>query len=130
MDISAKLALRPPKLIDGPGFRRASVALILDTGGSEPRVLFIERARKKSDPWSGQIAFPGGNRDPEDVDIMDTALRETREEVGVTLNRVQCIGRLDDQQGRTNYRAIPLVISCFVFELNQQPQLANNPSGN
>lgn len=43
---------------------------------------------------SGQVALPGGKQDPEDQDIIDTALRETWEEIGVKVNRSQVIGQL------------------------------------
>lgn len=43
---------------------------------------------------SGQVAFPGGKKDPEDVDFIDTALRETLEEVGVEVSRAQVLGEL------------------------------------
>lgn len=46
-------------------------------------MLLIERARRLGDPWSGQIAFPGGRRDPDDRRLSDTALRELGEEVGL-----------------------------------------------
>ena len=115
-----------PSLINDGEFRFASVALVIRETDVGPQILFIERARKKSDPWSGQVAFPGGNRDPGDADVMHTAIRETREEVGLRLLQQDCIGRLDDQQGRTNYQAIPLAISCFVFRFDQDCTLVNN----
>ncbi|WP_020530505.1 NUDIX hydrolase [Flexithrix dorotheae] len=45
---------------------------------------------------SGQIAFPGGRREDEDHDIIDTALRETKEEIGVQIPRSQVIGKLSE----------------------------------
>jgi 8-oxo-dGTP pyrophosphatase MutT (NUDIX family) len=74
----------------------AATALVLattDDGGSAD-VLFIERVHRPGDRWSGQMALPGGKRDPEDPDLATTARRETREEVGVDLP--PAIGRLDD----------------------------------
>ena len=124
--IQDRLEVFQPGLIDDDGFRFASVALILRETDSGHSILFIERASKESDPWSGQVAFPGGNRDPGDADLMQTAIRETLEEVGISLRKQDCIGRLDDQQGRTNYQAIPLAISCFVFMLDRDCKLENN----
>jgi len=68
-----------------PGeLRRASVAVILKEPQT-PSVLLIKRAERAGDPWSGQTAFPGGKAQAGDVLLKGTAIRETREEVGVDL---------------------------------------------
>ena len=63
----------------------ASVAIIL-RDEEPPSVLLIRRAERSGDPWSGQIALPGGRSSPKDRDPRDTAARETFEEVGIDLN--------------------------------------------
>ena len=66
--------------------RDAAVAAIFRvTSHDALELLMIERASYAGDPWSGHIAFPGGRREPYDVTLLDTALRETREETGVDL---------------------------------------------
>jgi hypothetical protein len=78
---------------------RAAVAVLLraPTVRDEAEVFFIERAVRAGDPWSGHMAFPGGRRDPGDVDLRATAVRETREEVGIDLERdATLIARLPD----------------------------------
>ena len=107
-----------PRLINPGSNRQASVALIIRSLESEPEVFFIERAKNSRDPWSGQIAFPGGNREPQDEDVVATAQRETQEEVGIILPEQSLLARLDDLQGRNNNEEIPLIISCFVFHLD------------
>jgi 8-oxo-dGTP pyrophosphatase MutT (NUDIX family) len=52
-----------------------------------------------------------------DGDVVATAQRETREEVGIILPDQSLLARLDDLQGRNNNEEIPLIISCFVFHL-------------
>jgi len=47
----------------------------------------IKRADRVGDPWSGQVAFPGGKAQPGDSTLKETAIRETREEVGVDLGQ-------------------------------------------
>ncbi len=103
----------------------AAVALVFHQPvDGEPELLFIERARKEGDPWSGQMAFPGGRHDPSDSDISATAAREAFEEVGVQLERP--FGRLDDFAGSRNPRVPPLVVSPFVYEMRERPTLVPN----
>ncbi len=80
------------------GTRRAAVALIIRAGeDGAPELLFIKRAEYPADPWSGQIAFPGGREEAGDPTLTDTAIRETREETGIDLVRDgTVIGTLDD----------------------------------
>jgi 8-oxo-dGTP pyrophosphatase MutT (NUDIX family) len=85
----------------GPGYdpnpaqaRQSAVLLVLvpDNHG-EVSLLYIERA-SSSGPHSGQIAFPGGMAEPEDADLVDTALRECHEETGLLLPRASVLGTL------------------------------------
>lgn len=57
----------------------------------------------------GEIAFPGGRRDPEDADLVDTALRETEEEIGLRRGHVQILGELDAFPTGTGYYVTPFV---------------------
>src|ERR1700681_2360724 len=85
------------------GVRKAAVALIFRLGDSDVlELLFIKRAEYEGDPWSGQIAFPGGRVEPRDASLEETAIRETREETGIDLAREgMIVGRLDDLRPRT-----------------------------
>jgi 8-oxo-dGTP pyrophosphatase MutT (NUDIX family) len=67
---------------------RAAVAVI-ERRAPVPAVLLIRRAQRADDPWSGQWALPGGRSQANDVDLLATAVRETAEEIGLTLNRQQ-----------------------------------------
>lgn len=67
------------------GLRFASVSIII-RDREFPNVLLIKRAERSGDPWSGQIAFPGGRTESGDKTARDTAIRETLEEVGIDLN--------------------------------------------
>lgn len=103
-----------PRLVTGDTHPRAAVALMLSDPQHEPEVLFIERAHRTGDPWSGQMAFPGGRVDPADPSLREAAERETREELGVRLDDAQLLGRIDDLEGRPRR----IVVSCFVYRLN------------
>src|SRR5207244_771887 len=69
-----------PQVVDAPDARPAAVALVLLEGPHGLEILLIRRAERTDDPWSGQIALPGGRYGPGDLDLEATAVRETREE--------------------------------------------------
>ena len=79
--LAGKATQSEPQLA-GP--RKAAVSIILDSRDL-PRTLLIKRAERSGDPWSGQIAFPGGKFQEGDRTARDTAARETLEEVGIDL---------------------------------------------
>ena len=108
-----------PQLADAPEARPAAVALILveDTNGLE--ALFIRRAERADDPWSGQVALPGGRHEPGDRDLLATAIRETQEETGVDLAAAERLGALDDLYPRTPTLP-PVVVRPFVFALERR----------
>jgi len=102
------------------GVRRAAVALIIRAGDNgAPELLFIKRSEYPADPWSGQVAFPGGREEAADPTLADTAIRETREETGIDLVRDgTVIGTLDDL--RPNTVKLPAVIvRPYVVLLNR-----------
>lgn len=95
------------------GTARAAVVLVLRAGQIEPEALFVVRATHERDPWSGHVALPGGREESVDRDLVDTALRELREETGLDLDRMEIAGRLDDLHPVS--RHIPrIAISSFV----------------
>ncbi len=77
----------------------AAVAAAVRNGEHGTEILFIERSAKKGDPWSGQMAFPGGRTSPTDADSVATAIRETKEELDIDLSGTQVLGRLSDLEG-------------------------------
>ena len=77
-------------------------------------ILLIQRAEREGDPWSGQIALPGGRRQSEDATLQDTAVRETLEETGVNLaEHGYVLGTLDELRPRTPVLP-PIIVTPFV----------------
>lgn len=132
------LASHAPRRIPDAA-RRSSVAVVLRAASAYPptapggggargagererqdfEVLYLRRAEQHGDPWSGQVSFPGGKQDPEDLgDDRRTAIRETLEEISVDLSppRFVCLGQIDDRSAFSRGAQIDLSISTFVFE--------------
>lgn len=112
------------RTVDDPAALPAAVAVLLVGApqGGDLETLFIRRAERAGDPWSGQVAFPGGRRQPEDSSLLDTAIRETREETGVSLAGAERLGQLDDIHPRTPLLP-PVFVRPFVFALPSHPAL-------
>jgi len=127
-EILDRLQEHRPQLVRQSSPRRAEVALVLDASATDhdPNIIFIQRSMSPDDPWSGQMAFPGGRREDNDVKPGDAACRETHEEIGLDLCPEHLAGRLGDLRGRHGGRSADLVISCFVFSINEIPTLEPN----
>lgn len=93
--------------------RDAAVALILRVGAPLD-FLLIKRASSERDPWSGQMALPGGRWEQNDGGLLYTAQRETLEETGLDLGRGEPIGRLPDVVTQSP-RLPKLRVAPFVF---------------
>jgi len=98
----------------------------------EPEVLFIKRAARTGDRWTGHVALPGGRRDPEDADDYAAAVRETEEEVGLELTEENAIpvGNLPQRLVTASWGTTPLMILCpYIFLLTaSNPTLRLQPS--
>ncbi len=107
--------LSVPQLPRQPRQAAVAVALRLDP---EPWVLLMRRAQRPGDPWSGHVSLPGGRREPEDTDLLATAVRETREEVGVDLvTSAAALGGLPALQARARGKRMAMDVFPFVFAL-------------
>jgi len=89
VDIAKKLsgALRP---VSEEQDANAAVALVLKPANEDIKILLVKRVKNPVDPWSGQMALPGGKRDPRDSGLLQTVVRETLEETGINLLHECC----------------------------------------
>ncbi|MDI3261372.1 MAG: CoA pyrophosphatase [Fulvimonas sp.] len=92
----------------GDGPRRPAAVLVGLREGSQPRFLLTRRNDRLS-AHAGQVAFPGGRRDPQDADPVATALRESQEEIGLDPAKVTPLGYLEAFDTISGYRITPVV---------------------
>lgn len=105
-----------------PGHTHAAVALLLREGRRGVEILFILRAEFQGDPWSGNIAFPGGHIEADDETVRAAAERETLEEIGIDLQQEEFLGRIDDIAGAH----LPVIVSCFSYHVAASTPLFPN----
>ena len=85
-------------------------------------VLLTQRSEHLTD-HGGQISFPGGRREESDASPVETALRETEEEVGLDRRHAEVLGILPDYFTGTGYKVTPVVaIVQPPFEVNADPE--------
>jgi 8-oxo-dGTP pyrophosphatase MutT (NUDIX family) len=111
------------------GVTHAAVTLLLrpaggdggsDAMGDSAEILLIKRAERAGDPWSGHLAFPGGRAEERDGTLLDIAMREAAEEVGI-----------DARQGGRVLGRLPTVrpLSARIPSITVTPFVALAPPG-
>ncbi len=99
----------------------AAVALVLRHVNQDFQILLVKRIESPSDPWSGQMAFPGGKRDSKDRDTRETVVRETREEININLaQRCRFLGVLENIRSSVEPK---LLVAPFVVLLEHEPTI-------
>ncbi|PKB73857.1 MAG: hypothetical protein BZY72_04820 [SAR202 cluster bacterium Io17-Chloro-G8] len=96
------LAKRVVERADGTGLMPSAVMVLLYPKGGEYCILLNKRS-DRVEHHKGEISFPGGARDPEDRDPLETALRETEEEMGINRDDITVIGEMDEVVTRSNF---------------------------
>ncbi len=97
--------------------RRAGVLLIFYPRDNSPYILFTKRSNEVAE-HKGEISFPGGAYDREDETILQTALRESREELGLNVGEFEILGELDD----VYVPPTRFLITPFIAFVNQPPK--------
>lgn len=106
--IRERLAAYQPEHIQDEGLARAAVLLPLYDSGGDLHILFTLRS-ELVEHHKGQISFPGGAWDKTDPDLTFTAVRETWEEIGVSMDHIDVIGQLDEMITVSNFLVRPFV---------------------
>jgi 8-oxo-dGTP pyrophosphatase MutT (NUDIX family) len=107
---------KPAKPVLDLGPKRAAVAALIRFDRGPGEVLLMKRAAREGDRWSGHISFPGGREEPADTTLLATAVRETKEEVGIDLSEnARLLGGLDPVRAKARGRVLPMTITPYVF---------------
>ena len=120
--LGAALARRPATTLADDGRTRAAVLIPLQGATDAVHVVYTRRASHLPH-HAGQVAFPGGTREPRDDDLAATALREAHEEIGLDPGDVTVLGQLDD----IHTVASRFVISPFVARVPHPYAWAAHP---
>ena len=99
---------RGRKIEDRPDLTPAAVLVPLFQKKEGTHILLTQRT-EKVDQHKGQISFPGGAYNYEDLDCLTTALRETEEEIGLAMDAVEILGELDHTVTITQFKICPYV---------------------
>ena len=101
--IRQALAQRVVERVDGTGMIPAAVMILLYRKEGEYCILLNKRS-EEVEHHKGEMSFPGGARDPEDLDLLETALRETEEEMGIRREDITVLGEMDEIVTRSNFQ--------------------------
>ena len=102
-----QLAANSPQVIEG-NFPEAAVLVAVTVGEGEPEIILTRRAAHMN-IHPGEAAFPGGKQDPDDTNLLATAMREAYEEVGLFARDFEYLGALDQRLTRTDIKVSPFV---------------------
>ena len=101
----------------------AGVLVIIHPLNNIPHIVLTKRSLKLKD-HAGQISFPGGNLENEDLTPLHAALRETREEIGLDIDRDKIIGSLDSVQTSTSkyiiYPYVAMIETILYLKTNDE----------
>ena len=119
--IASRLASRVPHRLAGRHSGRAAVLMPIWEQGDALHFLLTQRT-ETVETHKGQISFPGGMRDSEEEPLVQTALRETREEIGLPDSQIRILGQFDETLSSTD-----LIVTPFVGWVSPPLELSPNP---
>ena len=119
--ICRRLDEAPRRVLDCRVKDKAAVLMPIVESDTRPAFLLTKRTETVA-THKGQISFPGGIREAEDTSLLQTALRETQEEVGVAAGHIDIVGQFHDYLAVTDWLVVP-----FVGFVRGRPTLNPNP---
>lgn len=111
----------PPELL-GNQPRQAAVLVPFVRIENSWHIVYIRRTQYEGDRHSGQVAFAGGKRDPQDVDLAATALREAEEEIGISPEDINLLGSINHHHTISEFQVTPFVAELswpYSFKLDE-----------
>ena len=102
---------------------RAAVGVVFKRDNGVLELLLVKRAEVPGDPWSGDMAFPGGKRCPDDSGLIETVTREVYEETNIDLRSGHFLGVMDTI-GSTARRG--MTVLPMVFLMDEEPEIRTN----
>lgn len=119
-EIRKRLAERDVRDLSATGLKQASVMMLFMNKEGQVHVLLTRRTDTLA-THRGQVAFPGGRVDAGDEDRLAAAFRETEEEVGISRDKIEYLGRFDDYVSIAGYH-----VFCFVGAIEYPYEYALN----
>ena len=102
----------PPELLSDNA-REAAVLIPFVRVENAWHILYIRRTQYEGDRHSGQVAFAGGKRDPQDVDLVATVLREAEEEIGIAASDVNLLGSISHHHTISEFQVTPFIAEMY-----------------
>ena len=115
------LSHREKREITSQNLKASAVLMPIFYDQGRYHILFTERSEEVNH-HKGQVCFPGGTQEPSDSSLLQTALREINEEIGLETKNIEILGELDD----TLTFVTDYVISPFVAFISTPPPLRTN----
>ena len=102
---------------------QAAVAILVRTHGEDLEFFLVKRAEVDDDPWSGDMAFPGGKKNLQDATLIDTAVREVQEETSIDLTDKPIIGFMPPVFSAVRRT---LAVQPIVYKYDEEPEVNLN----
>ena len=104
-------------------YAQAAVAILVKPKQNDLEFFLVKRAEVDDDPWSGDMAFPGGKKNPQDQSLVDTAVREVLEETSIDLNKEKVIGFMEPIYSSVRKS---IAVQPIVYRFDYYPQVKLN----